>query len=71
MSFMSHRHLLLACLALSLASPAMTDPPETPTRIYANKLTPIKNPSPLLADHPDVRFNYYRGGIGVVETEMH
>ena len=31
----------------------MTDPPETPTRIYANKLTPIKNPSPLLADHPE------------------
>ena len=28
-------------------------------------------PMSLLADHPDVRFNYYRGGIGVVETEMH
>lgn len=28
-------------------------------------------PMSLLADHPNVRFNYYRGGIGVVETEMH
>lgn len=25
----------------------------------------------LLADHPKVRFNYYRGGIGTCETEMH
>ena len=28
-------------------------------------------PMSLLADHPNVRFNYYRGGIGTVETEMH
>lgn len=28
-------------------------------------------PMSLLANHPDVRFNYYRGGIGVVEAEMH
>ncbi|HMP04826.1 MAG TPA: glucosamine-6-phosphate isomerase [Lacipirellulaceae bacterium] len=28
-------------------------------------------PMSLLADHPNVRFNYYRGGIGEVETEMH
>jgi len=28
-------------------------------------------PMSLLADHPQVRFNYYRGGIGVVEAEMH
>ena len=28
-------------------------------------------PMSLLADHPHVRFNYYRGGIGTVETEMH
>jgi hypothetical protein len=25
----------------------------------------------LLADHPHVKFNYYRGGIGTVEAEMH
>lgn len=28
-------------------------------------------PMSLLADHPNVRFNYYRGGIGRVEAEMH
>lgn len=28
-------------------------------------------PMSLLADHPNVRFNYYRGGIGVVAAEMH
>jgi glucosamine-6-phosphate deaminase len=25
----------------------------------------------LLADHPNVQFNYFRGGFGVCETEMH
>jgi glucosamine-6-phosphate deaminase len=25
----------------------------------------------LLADHPNVQFNYYRGGFGTCETEMH
>lgn len=28
-------------------------------------------PMSLLADHPHVRFNYYRGGIGTVEAELH
>lgn len=28
-------------------------------------------PMSLLADHPDVVFSYYRGGIGTVATEMH
>jgi len=28
-------------------------------------------PMSLLADHPNVQFNYYRGGFGVCETEMH
>jgi glucosamine-6-phosphate deaminase len=28
-------------------------------------------PMSLLADHPNVQFNYYRGGIGVCEAEMH
>ena len=28
-------------------------------------------PMSLLADHPNVQFNYYRGGIGTVEAEMH
>ena len=28
-------------------------------------------PMSLLADHPDVQFNYYRGGIGTCAVEMH
>jgi len=28
-------------------------------------------PMSLLADHPNVQFNYYRGGIGVCDTKMH
>jgi len=28
-------------------------------------------PMSLLADHPDVRFHYYRGGIGNCRVEMH
>ncbi len=28
-------------------------------------------PMSLLASHPNVQFNYYRGGIGTCETEMH
>ncbi len=28
-------------------------------------------PMSLLADHPHVKFHYYRGGIGTVEAEMH
>ena len=28
-------------------------------------------PMSLLADHPNVRFNFYRGGIGTTDAEMH
>jgi glucosamine-6-phosphate deaminase len=28
-------------------------------------------PMSLLADHPDVHFNYFRGGLGTVSVEMH
>ena len=28
-------------------------------------------PMSLLADHPDVQFNYYRGGLGTCDVEMH
>jgi hypothetical protein len=28
-------------------------------------------PMSLLAEHPRVKFNYCRGGIGTVEAEMH
>ena len=28
-------------------------------------------PMSLLADHPNVQFNFYRGGIGTCDVEMH
>jgi glucosamine-6-phosphate deaminase len=28
-------------------------------------------PMSLLAEHPNVQFNYFRGGIGTCDTEMH
>ena len=28
-------------------------------------------PMSLLADHPNVQFNYYRGGLGSCSVEMH
>jgi glucosamine-6-phosphate deaminase len=28
-------------------------------------------PMSLLADHPNVRFSYYRKGLGTVAAEMH
>ncbi|MBT5845950.1 MAG: glucosamine-6-phosphate isomerase, partial [Verrucomicrobiales bacterium] len=28
-------------------------------------------PMSLLADHPNVQFNFFRGGLGTCEVEMH
>jgi glucosamine-6-phosphate deaminase len=28
-------------------------------------------PMSLLADHPNVQFNYYRGGLGTCDVKMH
>ncbi len=39
--------------------------------MIAKRIADSAVPMSLLADHPNVRFNYYRGGIGIVETEMH
>jgi glucosamine-6-phosphate deaminase len=39
--------------------------------MIAKRIPDSSVPMSLLADHPNVRFNYYRGGIGVVEAEMH
>lgn len=39
--------------------------------MISKRLTDSSVPMSLLADHPNVQFNYYRGGIGVCETEMH
>jgi glucosamine-6-phosphate deaminase len=42
----------------------------TPLMI-SKRITDSSVPMSLLADHPNVQFNYYRGGIGTCDTEMH
>jgi len=39
--------------------------------MIGKKITDSSVPMSLLADHPDVQFNYYSGGLGVCGTEMH
>jgi glucosamine-6-phosphate deaminase len=39
--------------------------------MISKRLSDSSTPMSLLADHPNVKFNYFRGGIGVVEAEMH
>lgn len=39
--------------------------------MISNKIVDSAVPMSLLANHPNVQFNYFRGGIGVCETEMH
>jgi glucosamine-6-phosphate deaminase len=42
------------------------------TALMISKRIPDSSvPMSLLADHENVRFNYYRGGIGAVEAELH
>jgi len=41
------------------------------TLMIAKKLPDASVPMSLLADHPNVQFNFYRHGIGSCETEMH
>lgn len=41
------------------------------TLMIAKKLPDSSVPMSLLADHPNVQFNFYRQGIGVCATEMH
>jgi glucosamine-6-phosphate deaminase len=41
------------------------------TLMIAKKLPDSSVPMSLLADHPNVRFHFYRHGIGTCETEMH
>ena len=42
---------LTTALTLLIVAPAWAAEP--PTRVYVNRLTPIKDPKPLLADHPE------------------
>ncbi len=39
--------------------------------MISKRLPDSSVPMSLLADHPNVQFNYYRGGLGTCETEMH
>ena len=39
--------------------------------MIGKKIMDTAVPMSLLADHPNVQFNYYRGGLGECSTEMH
>ncbi len=41
------------------------------TFMISQKLPDSAVPMSLLADHPNVQFNFYRGGLGTCEVEMH
>ncbi len=41
------------------------------TLMISKKIADSAVPMSLLADHPQVQFNFYRGGIGTCEAEMH
>jgi glucosamine-6-phosphate deaminase len=41
------------------------------TLMIAKKLPDAAVPMSLLADHPNVQFNFYRPGLGTCEVEMH
>jgi len=39
--------------------------------MISKKITDSSVPMSLLANHPNVQFNFYRGGIGTCTFEMH
>jgi glucosamine-6-phosphate deaminase len=41
------------------------------TLMIAKRIVDTSVPMSLLADHPNVQFNFYRGGLGTCEIEMH
>ncbi len=41
------------------------------TLMISKKLADAAVPMSLLADHPNVQFNFFRGGIGTCDVEMH
>jgi glucosamine-6-phosphate deaminase len=41
------------------------------TLMISKKIPDSSVPMSLLADHPNVQFNFYRHGIGTCEAEMH
>jgi len=40
------------------------------TWMIANRLADTSVPMSLLADHPDLQFNFYRGGLGACGVQM-
>ena len=41
------------------------------TLMISKKIPDASVPMSLLADHPNVQFNFYRGGLGACGVEMH
>ena len=41
------------------------------TLMISERLPDSAVPMSLLADHPNVQFNFFRSGIGVCDAEMH
>jgi glucosamine-6-phosphate deaminase len=41
------------------------------TLMIAKRLPDSAVPMSLLADHPNVQFNFFRPGLGTCEVEMH
>ena len=41
------------------------------TFMISHRIADSSVPMSLLADHPNVQFNFYRGGIGTSEVQMH
>jgi glucosamine-6-phosphate deaminase len=41
------------------------------TLMIAKRIPDSAVPMSLLADHPNVQFNFYRGGLGTCDVEMH
>src|SRR3954452_5357223 len=49
----SSMSLSLGAVLLSLAVARATPAQESKPRVYSNRLTPLRNPKPILADHPE------------------
>src|SRR5206468_1969469 len=53
-SFITMKNICSALAVLSLLSAATpVEAGPAPERVYENRLTPLKNPQPLLADYPE------------------
>jgi glucosamine-6-phosphate deaminase len=39
--------------------------------MISKRIVDTSVPMSVLADHPDVRFNYFRGGLGSCGVDMH